>query len=603
VTRGTGCAPSAPGVRTVLVVTADPGIAAPIGCLNGWRVVLATPGEPRATAPSGDSGGVLSCEDEYGVRVYRLGRPGRGRLGWWRALKRVIALESPALIDLHAPGCALAESVPAVAGDIPLIVTWHGRPQGQDHPPLSVRAEYRRRRMLQRAAWIICFSQSQRDHRLTAVRAKCSVVAAAPPTDGRGPGEPAADRTASVYEAVIEGRPPDGRRRLAVVAPYFPPRVGGVEQYAYRIARGAGEQDGYEVVVLTSGAARRTLVEVVDGITVFRLPRWAKVSNTPVNPLWPWRLRAIMAANRIDLVNAHAPVPFMAESAALACGSRPLVVTYHCSLPKGRPVVDALIRPYERWVLPLLLRRADAVVSVSQPVARWLEPYARGKGFVVSPGVDDATFVPRAPDVRTSTGQRVPTVLYVGRMERASAAKGVEFLLEAFALVARAVPQARLVMVGGGDALEEHRRLAVSLGILARVEFRGIVTLPDLVAAYQEASVVVLPSTTASESFGMVLIEAMACGKPVIGSDVGGIPFVIDDGHDGLLVPPGSADELARACLRILEDPVLAARLGEAGRRKVEEGYGWGLKVDCYRRIFERVLDGAVGASPVPGGA
>jgi glycosyltransferase involved in cell wall biosynthesis len=259
------------------------------------------------------------------------------------------------------------------------------------------------------------------------------------------------------------------------------------------------------------------------------------------------------------------------------------VLTYHCSLPKGRRYVDVLLGLYEAKILPRLLRRADAVVSVSPPVGRWLMPHTEGKAHLVPPGVDDTIFVPGGS---LADAAAVPTVLYVGRIERASAAKGIRHLLEAFALVHAELPEATLVLVGGGDAVEEHRRSAATLGILDGVEFRGTLSLEALVKAYQAASVVVLPSTTDSESFGMVLIEAMACAKPVIGSDVGGIPFVIDDGRDGYLVPAADASALAGACLEILRTPELAAALGEQGYRKVKDHFRWPTQIDKYRAIF-----------------
>jgi rhamnosyl/mannosyltransferase len=297
----------------------------------------------------------------------------------------------------------------------------------------------------------------------------------------------------------------------------------------------------------------------------------------------------------------------MAEAAAMACGRRPFVLTYHCSLPKGRRFVDLLLGLYESKVLPRLLRRADGVVSVSPPVGRWLMPQTEGKAYLIPPGVDDTIFVPGGP-LREAVP--VPTVLYVGRIERASAAKGIRHLLEAFALVHAELPEARLVLVGGGDAVEDHRRFAATLGILDSVELRGRLSLEALVEAYQAASVVVLPSTTDSESFGMVLIEAMACGKPVIGSDVGGIPFVIDDGRDGYLVPPADASALAGACLEILRAPELAAALGEQGYRKIKDRFRWPTQIDKYRAIFGALPGNGVqdlhpascrDAPPVPG--
>ena len=205
---------------------------------------------------------------------------------------------------------------------------------------------------------------------------------------------------------------------------------------------------------------------------------------------------------------------------------------------------------------------------------------------MVLPGVDTDTFVPAEPG---DLNVRPPTVLFVGRLDRASAWKGIDHLLNAFVLVLRELPDAELVLVGGGDALEDHRHAAASLGILANVRFLGVLEGSALVQAYQQATVVVLPSTSEAEAYGMSLIEAMACKKPVIGSNIGGIPFVIDDGVDGLLVAPGDHQELASACLEVLRSPALAAEMGERGWMKVQS-LSWQSRVEQYQEIFATVL-------------
>ncbi|HEY2666173.1 MAG TPA: glycosyltransferase, partial [Actinomycetota bacterium] len=426
-------------------------LAVALAGLERWRVVLAVPGG-RDVGPRGDSADLA---------VYRLPSfpngaataPAGGllrRSTWRRELRRIIEREAPALVNVHAPSEGLEALIPGLVGRIPFVVSWHGRSADEG----GRRGE---RRMLARAAWIVCPAEQLRDTQLTGIRAKCSTVL---------PGEHRAASTGDIFEAVAAGRPGDGRRRLAVVAPFFHPRMGGVEQYAYRVARGLNDAGDYDVVVLTSNhAGRRTVVEVIDGLTVFRFPRWFKVSNTPINPLWPLRLRRAIVANRIDLVHAHAPVPFMAEAAAIACGRRPFVLTYHCSLAKGRPFVDVALAAYEAKILPRLLRRADAVVSVSPPVDRWLMPHTEGKAYLVPPGVDQTIFAPAGSPRLDAGATTASTVLYVGRIERASAAKGIRYLLEAFALVHAELPEARLVLVGGGDAVAEHRRFAAALGI------------------------------------------------------------------------------------------------------------------------------------------
>lgn len=394
--------------------------------------------------------------------------------------------------------------------------------------------------------------------------------------------------TDSVFDAVLAGAPVGGRRRISVVAPHFPPKVGGLEQYAYQIARGLQESGNYEVQVLTSNhVRRRASAEVLDGLTVLRYPTWMRASNTPMSPTWPYHLRRSISDNRIELVNAHTPVPFMAEAAALGCGDRPLAVTYHAgSMVKHRQPADAFVRVYERLVLPRLLRRADAVIAVSEMVR---SRFLHGRWHPVDlapPAVDPDLFRPAAAPTS-------PTLLFVGRIERSSAWKGIDVLLRAFVTVAREVPDAQLVLVGGGDAVADHRRDAARLGLEGRVTFTGELTGERLAAAYGSATAVVLPSTTEAESFGMCLIEGMACAKPVIGSNVGGIPFVITDGEDGLLVPPGDADALAACCARLLTDPTLAASLGANGRCKVVADYTWQSRVAQYDRLFRELLDRA----------
>jgi len=361
-----------------------------------------------------------------------------------------------------------------------------------------------------------------------------------------------------------------------------------VESYAAHIAVGLNQLEGYEAIVLTSSErGYKTAVEVIDGVKVVRFPAWIKFSNTPMSPLWPWRIRRALADNEIDLVNVHMPVPFMAEAAAVVCGRRPLVVTYHAgSMVKNRRAADLVIRFYERRILPLILHRADAVVAVSRTAETRVLPDAGGKTFLVSPGVDGRMF---APADEPNAHYQEPVMLYVGRIERSSAWKGIDDLIEAFALVLQELPDSKLVLVGAGDAVSDHRRAVARLGIGASVRFNGALTGSALVEAYRRSSVVVLPSTTESESFGMTLIEAMACGKPVVASDVGGIPFVVDDGRDGLLVPPANPRELASACLRVLKDTEFAGTLGQHGRQKIERSYTWATRVDRYASIFSDI--------------
>jgi glycosyltransferase involved in cell wall biosynthesis len=159
-------------------------------------------------------------------------------------------------------------------------------------------------------------------------------------------------------------------KTVAIVAPHYPPMIGGVEQYAARIADALAAEAGFTPVVLTSGAAGfRTRETMQDGVRIVRLGTWLRLSNSPLSPLWPFQVRRWLRKVGADLVHAHAPVPGLGDIAVAVSGKRPTVFTYHSgSMRKGRPdtrLADLIIGCYERFVLPRVFNRTDVPVAVS----------------------------------------------------------------------------------------------------------------------------------------------------------------------------------------------------------------------------------------------
>lgn len=349
-----------------------------------------------------------------------------------------------------------------------------------------------------------------------------------------------------------------GQTRVAIVVPRYPPQVGGIERYAERLAQTLHASERHEAVVICANDSRSTRVENRDGVLVVRLgTRWT-ISNTPVNPSWLWQVGRLLKRLDIDIVSAHAPVPFLPDIVALLNRSRPVVMTYHSgSMLKGRSGVDTVLKIYEKYVLPAVFRRCKGLVAVS-PISMT----HRYQGARIIPGgVDTQQFSPADEDL-----DRDPLILYVGRVERNSRWKGVDVLIDAMATIIAEVPAARLEVVGSGDWIPELEERAEALNVAGHIVWRGNLHGDDLTAAYRRSALVALPSVTESEALGLVLIEAMACGRPVVGSDVGGIPFSVRDNVNGFLVPAGDAKALAGACLNVLRDPRLSDVLGKAGR-------------------------------------
>lgn len=381
---------------------------------------------------------------------------------------------------------------------------------------------------------------------------------------------------------------PRSAPRLIVVCSYFYPKVGGLETIAYTLAKSFQASGEYNVSIITSNyESKGYKKDMLDGMTVHRLPVWFKVSNTPLNPMWPRWIKKIFKDEQPVLVHTHSPVPGLADMAVKVASDQgiPVLSTYHSgSMRKGRWPIDAIVYVYERIFLYKLFERADAVVAVSQSFAKREYPQFAAKTFFIPTGVDLSRFK------KTPISRDTEVVTFVGRVEHHSSWKGIEQLLQAMAIVTKHRPQAKLEIVGGGDALDHYRTRATELGIGNSVIMNGPQHGQNLVDAYARATVMVLPSTSDSEAFSVALVEAMASGRPVIGTNIGGTPQVINNEKDGLLVEPKDPQALATAIKRILGDRTFADRLGNEGAAK-SQGFSWELQIAKYRDLFRKISE------------
>ncbi|MDT9692817.1 glycosyltransferase [Streptomyces sp. P9(2023)] len=537
---------------------------------HDYRVVVAAASQ-RGTKPR-------RHERHDGMPVYRLAAPGTPpALRWGHDLRRIIETEQVDLVDAHASAPLLAAAAARACRDLPLVLTCH-----DSRPPRGPRIPAWQTILAPAASQareIVCVSDATA-HLPGVLAARATAIGHRTFEDALG--EPSwedlCDRTVEVFDRAAD--PGRRARTVAIIAPYYAPHIGGVEHYAHRVAQAVAADPGMRAAVITASTTGwRTSVGVEDGVPVVRLGTWtSRYVNTPVSPLWPFQLRRWLRRLHVDVVHAHAPVPGLGELAVAVSGKRPAVMTYHAgTMVKGDRFRDRLLGCYERNALPRVFARTRALVAVSPASLASGRPGA----LEITPGVDVERFT---PGPKASTRPR--TILFVGRLDRASPWKGVDVLLRAFAVLAPELPEARLRLVGGGDAAADHAALAEHLGITDRVEFTGPLTGSPLIAEMRNAAVLVLPSLTAAESFGMVLVEAMACATPVVGSDAGGIPYVITDHVTGLIVPRSDPHALAAACTRVLRDGDLADRLGAAGRQRAVQRYAWPALTDRYLDLF-----------------
>jgi phosphatidyl-myo-inositol alpha-mannosyltransferase len=232
---------------------------------------------------------------------------------------------------------------------------------------------------------------------------------------------------------------------------------------------------------------------------------------------------------------------------------------------------------YAKPMLKPLFNRLHGKIAVSTPARDFVARHFPGRYEIIPNGIDHARFATRREPIDRFEDDRLD-VLFVGRLEKR---KGLEHLLRAWPAVHRAIPNARLLVVGGGRRLEGYRAWVRAHG-WSEVHYIGHVSPDDLVRYYQTSDVFCAPST-GQESFGIVLLEAMAAGRAIVASRIPGYAEVVEDGAEGLLVEPRNSEALVAALIRLLGDAELRRAMGERGRRKAAE-YDWS-------RVAERVLD------------
>jgi glycosyltransferase involved in cell wall biosynthesis len=380
--------------------------------------------------------------------------------------------------------------------------------------------------------------------------------------------------------------------RIAHVTATFPPYMAGTGNVCYHNALGLARL-GHRVTVYTAAGPA---VEPFDppGVEVRRLRAAVRFGNAPLLP-------GLAGIRDVDIIHLHYPFIFGAELVSAVARIRriPLVLTYHNDLI-GEGIRRYLFGAYSAVTDGLVLggARKLGVLSADHALSSLRASLfrRRWKDVVEIPnGVDTDLFrtLPGERAVRKKLGLTADDrlVAFVGTLDQAHYFKGVATLLKAFSLIKRS--NVYLMIVGGGEATARYQRQAQRLGIGGQTFFTGAIPFPELPEYYNAVDVVVLPSL-AVESFGIVLIEAMACRKPVIASDLPGVRSIVADSQDGFLIPPDNPAELASRIQQLIDDPHLREKMGAGGRAKIEDRYAWPKIIPRLLRMYEEALESGV---------
>jgi len=383
--------------------------------------------------------------------------------------------------------------------------------------------------------------------------------------------------------------------KIGIVTPYAYPMPGGVNDHVgslYRVLR----TRGHDVRIITSShglqkASEGDIIRVGKG---FSVPFNGSMGTITLSPTYLQQMRQILERERFDVLHYHEPfVPFL-SLVTLTLSTSVNVGTFHA--------FGGLSISYEfgKRALGYYANKLHGRIAVSPAARHFISRYFPGEYKIVPNGVEPARYQRAVPIARYRDG--VPNILFVGRMEPR---KGLIHLLRAFRKLQRDGVRARLLIVGTGPGDREARRYVLTRQ-LEDVEFLGRVPEAQKAQLFKTADIFVSPAT-GRESFGIVLLEAMSAGAPIICSDIHGYRGVVRRERDGILVEPGNADALAASIRRLIDDPQLRAQLSRAGEERaqlftwervgqaVEEYYGF-----VIRRLAEQGQLPAGFSAPIP---
>lgn len=356
--------------------------------------------------------------------------------------------------------------------------------------------------------------------------------------------------------------------KIAIVSPVFPPYRGGIGTAAYTEALDLARR-GHEVSVFVPRRRGGQGHELKEKFKLFRLGPFLRYGNAAFLPQLRWKLK------NFDVVHLHYPFFGGAEAIYKKIKSK-FIITYHHDVI-GSGWLGKIFRWHTKNLMPKILAKADKIIVSSLDYAKnsnvkdILEKSPE-KFFEVPFGVDAEKFAPAEPsvDLIKKFGPFLGrTILFVGGLDRAHYFKGLEVLIKARA----EVTNAKILVVGDGDLRAHYKKMVEELNLKDQIIFVGSVAAENLSDYYNLADVVVLPSLDQSEAFGIVLIEAMACGKPIIASNLPGVRSVVQYGVNGFTFPPGNAKELATKLNYFLDNPASAKDFGKHGREIVLEKY------------------------------
>jgi len=363
--------------------------------------------------------------------------------------------------------------------------------------------------------------------------------------------------------------------KIALVSPYDFSHPGGVVNHICSLGHYLTEM-GHEVRFIAPASQSVTYLgdRFIPIGKPHPIPASGSIARIAISPMLSTMITTMLDKEKFDIIHLHEPLMPMMCTTVLRMSCTANVGTFHAFDGKGYYAA----KPFGNLFFKRWFSKLDGRIAVSKPAAEFVNKHFPEEYTIIPNGVDTEHFHPDVLPIDDFCDGKL-NILFVGRLEKR---KGADHLLKAYRRVKEEIPDSRLIIVGPGTSLRGKYDRLVKKNGLKDVVFVGFTSYGELPRYYKTADIFCAPAT-GCESFGIVLLEAMAVGKPVVASNIAGYASILADGVEGILVPPKDDEKLARALISLLNGEPLRRRMGANGIRKAAE-YDW-------KKIARKVLD------------
>lgn len=383
--------------------------------------------------------------------------------------------------------------------------------------------------------------------------------------------------------------------KILQITPFFFPSVAGMETYVYHLSNNLAKK-GHKITILTINTENVQKEETLfENVLVYRCSLNYRFHKGLISIEF---IKRILSARGYDIYHIHIPFHLGLEIAVAASKilKIPLVVTHHGEYTKGNVLFSLISSTYSKICRNISLKYVDRIVFLTQSYSESLRlnKSIRNKIRIIKFGIDIQKFSATNynAELREKYGftENEKIILFVGSLSIYNRYKGVDYLIRAIHKIKSSNNNLKLVIVGRGELVSELSGIAQQLNLEREIVFATSVGDREIACYYAMCDVFVLPSISGPESFGIVLLEAMASGKPVIASDLPGVNEIVKNGITGYLVEPKNIEQLSQRILKIIKNDELRKKFGENSRRVAISEYNWENIVEKFEELYNDAI-------------